>query len=72
MIAALGRTQSARLPGPRGMDAATSVIRFRTDPLGFLALASRQYGGLVDLGFPAWLHVGVFAPDLARRVLQTR
>lgn len=66
---ALGRTQSARLPGPRGMDAATSVIRFRTDPLAFLALASRQHGGLVDLGFPAWLHVGVFAPELARRVL---
>lgn len=65
MIAALGRMQSARLPGPCGMDAATSVIRFRTDPLAFLTLASRQYGGLVNLGFPARLHVGVFAPELA-------
>jgi cytochrome P450 len=69
MLAALQRKQRARLPGPRGMDALTSVARFRADPLGHLALASRQYGGLVDLRFPIRLHVGVFAPELARRVL---
>jgi cytochrome P450 family 110 len=69
IAARLGRERQVRLPGPRGVDALASVLRFRADPLTYLTLASREHGGIVDLGFPGRLHVGVFAPDLARRVL---
>jgi cytochrome P450 len=60
---------AARPPGPKNLPIVGNLFAFRSDPLGFLTKASREYGDLVYYRF---LHQNMYQvnhPDYVREIL---
>lgn len=69
-VSASSSRASDETPGPRGLNALTTMYRFRSDPLGTLCELTKQYGDAVAFRLGPFRVVLFNRPELVGRVFQ--